>query len=243
MRDDMKKVVTERPRSGIRFKTPKGYNRQMDRYGEDSPKREKIRLKWRQVGYNKEFTDVIGPLYRFLLKQVGRPWDKVYSEITQKLPKGTVTNDHIYTHVFQFVERDVEIVDGECCHKGHTIHGRPIRSSGTYVQMFVHPTTGILCKAKKGKSPYAFDMPKTHEAGIAVYPGCQYHKVDGIWYEVKVREYIPVPLSFGYNVVHDVIMNRYIPDSKELKRIYHGLYIAESKRRLTKKEMKFACLS
>src|SRR6266404_1978920 len=82
MRSDMKKVVTERPRGGGGVKTPKGEKRDWQRHAvEDLPKRERIRAKWDHTNGGKYFTDVLGPLYRFLLKQAGRPWDNVYSEI------------------------------------------------------------------------------------------------------------------------------------------------------------------
>ena len=53
----------------------------------------------------KVFTDVLGPLYRYLLKQVGRKWDAVYSEVAESLPKTSVQNIHVYTHLWQFVEK------------------------------------------------------------------------------------------------------------------------------------------
>ena len=50
---------------------------------------------------------MLGPLFRFLQKQVGRPWDAVYSEIARNLPKTSLQNRHIYTHVWEFVETNV----------------------------------------------------------------------------------------------------------------------------------------
>jgi len=65
-------------------KTPKGEKRAWQRHADDElPKREQIGAKWDNHRGGKQFTDVLGPLYRYLLKQVGRPWDKVYSEIAQ----------------------------------------------------------------------------------------------------------------------------------------------------------------
>jgi len=247
MRPDLKQVVTERPRSGGGFKTPKGSKREWQRHEiEDYPKREKIRAKWHYMGA-KQFTDVLGPLYGYLLKQVGRPWDKVYSEITQNLPKGTTQNDHIYTHIWQFVERDVIIVDGEACYKGHRIHGVPIRTSGRYTQMYINPDTGLLCKAKKGKNAYIYFSPErgTYLPGIKAYPGVQYHKLNGVWYEVKVKEYKGAEyMGGGYfdSSIKDEVLDRNYRDIESLKKVYGGYYIAVSKRQLKKREIKFNCL-
>jgi hypothetical protein len=251
MRDDMKKCVTERPRAGGGIKEPKGTRREFQRHGlEDSPKREKIRQKWKR-GYEsnaKQFTDVLGPLYRFLLKQVGRPWDKVYSEIARELPKDTMQNIHIYTHIWQFVERDVQIINGKPCHKGSSFDGFPIVSDGKYEQLYIDPNTKLLRKAKKGKHPFRYYNigKRKAEPGIVVYPGFQYHKIQGIWYGVNVRQY---PLSrdvFGnvmdFGSINDKVLDCHHNSLEDLKKVYHGCWIAESKYRLTKKEIKAACL-
>lgn len=44
-----------------------------------------MRRKHKVNGYGKEFSDLLGPLRRFLLSRVGQPWDKVWSEICQVL--------------------------------------------------------------------------------------------------------------------------------------------------------------
>lgn len=249
MRPDISKVVTERPRSGGGIKEPKGSRRDFQRIGmEDAPKREKIRQKWKShYSQTKEFTDVLGPLYRFLLKQVGRPWDKVYSEIAEQLPKDTMQNIHIYTHIWQFVERDVQIINGKPCHKGSIVDGLPIVSDGKYEQLYIDPNTKLLRKAKKGKQHFRYSEPyRKASPGVVVYPGFQYHKIKGVWYGVKVRQY---PLSrdiFGnvmnFGSINDKVLDCYHHSLEDLKKVYNGLWLAESKYRLTKKEIKAACL-
>jgi hypothetical protein len=248
MRSDMKKVVTERPRGGGRFKTPKGENRQRQSYPQDEqPHLEKIRAKWIRGGGAKHFTDVLGPLYRYLVKQVGRKWDAVYSEIARNLPKISVQNRHVYTHIWQFIERDIQIINGEVCYKGNCVDGIPIRSSGRYTRLFVHPQTGLLCKAKKGKTPWEYRQGTLDacEPGIKVYPGCQYHKLRGIWYEVEVRRFPPLRDVHGLRInsgVNDEVLGRFYGDWEQLRRVYGGDYIAVSKRRLKKREIRFANL-
>ncbi len=250
MRSDMKKVVTERPRAGGGIKQPKGSNRQWQRYDEDSyPKGEKIRAKWTK-GYDnaKEFTDVLGPLYHYLLKQVGRKWDAVYSDVVKNLPKGSVQNDHIYTHIWQFVEKNVVIIDGQACYNGTRTHGVPIRSSGRYDQLYVNPVTNLLCKAKKGKNRYSYGYSE-HEPylpGVKVYPGVQYHKVKGVWYEVKVEE-IKGKLADGvftvFGGIKDEVLGRRYHSTSQLREVYGGDFIATSKRQMKKREIRFANLN
>src|SRR5262247_4117913 len=86
MRDDMSKVVIERPRSGHSlpgYKTRlriRHYDPEKDY--EDLPKRVSgSRSKYVRAGETKYFSDFLSPLRRFLRTNVGRPWDKVYSEM------------------------------------------------------------------------------------------------------------------------------------------------------------------
>jgi len=44
-----------------------------------------------------------GALRRYLEKQVGRPWDKVYSEICQDVGARSTMHRHLRQHVFDFV--------------------------------------------------------------------------------------------------------------------------------------------
>lgn len=245
MRPDMKKVVTERPRSGGRYKYPKGSKR-YDKIDENSPKSEKIRQKWKAFGGQKEFTDVIGPLYHCLLKQVGRPWNKVYSEISELLPKGTVQNNHIHDHIWGFVERSVIMIDGIPCHGDGRFYGMAInRYSSRFVQMYVHPQTGLLCKCKPVKKKTPVSLEK-YEPGIKLYPGYQLHKVNGIWCEVKVKDWYPPKNDSMWSPlwgVNDEVLGRHYTNMAEMERVYGGMYIAVSKRQLTKKEIRFNCLT
>src|SRR5687767_11010060 len=114
MRPDMGKVVIERPRAGGGIQYPKGEKRRLQREGglENSPKSEHIGRKWKSTTYSKHFTDVLGPLYRYLLKQVGRPWDKIWSEICEHMPKTNIAIGHVRDHVMDFVELHAMFING-----------------------------------------------------------------------------------------------------------------------------------
>lgn len=149
MRQDMAKVVTERPRYGhsnLSKKTALRVRRyESEDHLDDLPKRISS-SRHRQHGWDaKEFSDRIGPLRRFLRSCVGQKWDKVYSELSQNLSKRSLTGLHIWQHVRMEVEIYCEIrQDGKVYRK----NGR----TEIWKDLFVHPKTGTLCSKKRGPS-------------------------------------------------------------------------------------------
>lgn len=148
MRYDMAKVVTERPRYGHANRSKKTGLR-VRRYNsedhlDDLPKRLPS-SRHRQHGWDaKDFSDRIGPLKKFLRRQVVRHWDKVYSELSQSLDKRSLTGQHIWTHVWMEVEKDCVIENGKVfCREAHYGRRREIKS------LYIHPKTGILSWAGK----------------------------------------------------------------------------------------------
>ena len=99
MRDDMAKVVTERPRRGHRNQSKKTTGRAIRHYDPNKDYDEPVRLpvsRRRQYGWeSKEFSDLIGPLRRYLRSCIGRPWSKVHSELSQKLDRRSISGAHI----------------------------------------------------------------------------------------------------------------------------------------------------
>jgi hypothetical protein len=97
MRPDMHKVIVERPRFGGRDA----------RQGRKPRDLETLPLKLgmrRPYGYyGKELNDFLSPLRRYLRKQAGRPWNKVYSEICVGLKAGHPLHDHLKRHALELV--------------------------------------------------------------------------------------------------------------------------------------------
>lgn len=231
MKKFFEKIITERPRACGGVKSPKGQSKQ-DQLSENAPKREKIRLKWQKDHSCKEFTDVISPLNRWLASQVGRPWDKVYSEICENLPKTTKQYIHIHEHIGWFVETNVEIIDGVACHKSGVLHGHPIQSSTSLKDFYVHPKTGLLIEAPRiyKKKRYPPDAPKWKEI-----QGKKYFQIDGIWYEIETA---PIPKTYERKYFYDPVLKQTFKDAIELCRIYGKSEIGVSKRQLNKKEIR-----
>ena len=142
MRSDMAKVVTERPRRGHTNPSKKwGRRLRKNEYDAEDhgPTRAPIARR-HQYGWNaKEFSDLLGPLRRYLRKQVGRPWNKVWSEITRNLDSRSLSGQHIFDHIHWEVAQHVRLAaDGRLYHNRWSAL---VPVSGLYV----HPTTGLLC--------------------------------------------------------------------------------------------------
>lgn len=91
----MAKVVTERPRHGHRNASEKTWGPRIRRFDPeqdyDGPGRHPI-ARGRQYGYDaKEFSDLINPLKRFLRSCIGKPWAKVYGELSRTVDQRSVT--------------------------------------------------------------------------------------------------------------------------------------------------------
>src|SRR5438034_802047 len=107
MRADMAEVIVERPHYGCRLRgAPKGAHRREQRaeLGE-LPRGEGIRKRWRS--WRKYLHGHLGPLRRYLRKQVGRPWDEVFAEITAHLHRDSLVQAHVLDRVLDFVQRHV----------------------------------------------------------------------------------------------------------------------------------------
>jgi hypothetical protein len=145
MRDDMAKVVTERPRRGHKNPSKKTSAPRIRRYDPDQeydgPTRHPV-ARGRQYGWDaKEFSDLIGPLKRFLRTCVGRPWAKVHSELSQKLDRRSIAGAHIWAHVMQEIETDCHIGPDRLAYSNQRrflTTDRPVRG------LYVHPKTGLI---------------------------------------------------------------------------------------------------
>lgn len=98
MREGMAKVIVERPRVGD-WPPRKGRAVPL----EDLPEREGMRCRFRGWGRRKELNENLKPLKRYLEKQVGRPWDKVYAEICRWLKPTSTVQQHVRHHLADFV--------------------------------------------------------------------------------------------------------------------------------------------
>jgi hypothetical protein len=154
MRKDTAKVVTEAPRRGHANPSSKwGRRLTKDEYALDDHGASRAPIsRHRQYGWNaKEFSDSLGPLRGYLRKRVGRPWNKVWSEIANALDSRSLTGQHIFDHIRWEVEFDAWLgVDGRLYHK---------RRWGTIelvAGLYVDPVTGLLARKPERRWVFGF---------------------------------------------------------------------------------------
>jgi len=149
MREDMHKVVVERERHGSTRKSRKWGQRLgfvPDADYDDQPKFVSSARGRQYANDHKWFSDVLGPLRRFLYSNVGRPWDKVFSELHQGLDVRKVTGRHIFDHLESMVETNCWIGEDRGTYTFRW--GREHKVEGFYV----NPKTGLLCFAERPSS-------------------------------------------------------------------------------------------
>ena len=150
MRDDMAKVVTDRPRRGHGSASKKTsgpwiriYEPQQDY---DGPSRLPV-ARGRQYGHNaKEFSDLINPLKRFPRSCIGMPWAKVHSELSRKLDRRGVTGSHIWDHVMWEIESDCYIGEDRLAYPNSR---RFMRAEVPVIGLYVHPKTGLIREQRR----------------------------------------------------------------------------------------------
>ncbi len=145
MREDMFKVIVERPRWGSRH-APKAKLR-----NDKVPDRKRAtgrRQALEQHGYTKCLNENLAPLKRYLMKQVGRPWDKVYSEISEHLDTSSTVKQHVRDHLTDFILINVS-VDREGGFMATRHWGGPQPPQHWWAKLYVDPNDGLIKRTDK----------------------------------------------------------------------------------------------
>lgn len=162
MRPDMSKVIVERPRPGSRSRTEGSFRQALKGAANDAilgKDLEGLNDLGRFLGMTRlhkdrrSFNEYLQPLRRYILAQIGRRWDDVYSEICEHLNRKSTVHDHIFTHLFSYVERNTYLgddglvyVNAEYGYRYRGDGGGPIPADDYYCDTYVHPISGIICK-------------------------------------------------------------------------------------------------
>lgn len=238
MRPDMGKCVIERPRRGSRT----ALSAKARHYGkiveyDDGPDYEgliRLPVSRKQEGYNKtlgdkDFTDVLGPLHRYLRSSCGRLWNDVYSEIKQRLGNAGWSVQHIVSAHLDVAIRTYREVDGTVWFSDK--HGVP-QVGGLYYDFYVEPETGILREGAPYRKWRSLPRESARTKPLEVVPleaGKEYRKIRGIWYLHEFSEVeLKTPVFLGGSFFR----------MKVEKQI-----ISKSKRQLGKKQLKELCLT
>jgi ribosomal protein S19E (S16A) len=238
MREDMFKVIVERPRKW-KSDAKAAYRQRRDLEG---PPQLGMRAGY---GY-RALNENLNPLRRYLRAQVGRPWDKVYSEIAHNIDRRNTVQQHIYQHLADFVAIKVAREDGQLVDLTHNLAIR--RSRALRQELYVDPRTGLLRVNKdygswrRGSSERTAAWQAKIDARRRVLDELtQLHLLDGEWYEVRFAR---VPASVRpSDAIFDVVMKRAIPragDDLQKRQDLYGSYrvYAISKRQLSRREKK-----
>ena len=184
MRSDMFKVLVERPRPGAGWDRPGRAARSL----EDLPPRLKMPAAGRRT---KWLNENLRPLQRYLAKQVGRPWDKVYSEICANIDGRSTVQQHILLHVEDFVAVQARIVD-EAVEVWDGWRGWVTLGQAHY-ELYVDPRSGLLrsnrarLEVRRARaSREAREQAAVDERRRDIGPMEQLHCVDGLWYHVTL---------------------------------------------------------
>jgi hypothetical protein len=193
MRKDLAKVLTEKPRSGSGSKNlktrfhEKGFDSREEAENKYSlPKRGKMLMHNRDLGpwnTDKEFTDVLGPLRKWVEAQVGRNWDKVYSEIKSTFPNTNKQNHNLLdTHLLGYIHRNVRVEKGKKGRRVYTVKYYWDRKHPElhYGDIYVDPDTHVLMQYKRNKmvSWHHKDPPPTTATGYLYGKAGDYGKPD-----------------------------------------------------------------
>lgn len=201
MRTDMYKVIVERPRTGKGW-IAKGARRRVDF---DGPPRAGMRAGMGRPHLNEN----LSPLKRYLQKQVGRPWDKVWSEIASNIDRRNTVQQHIYEHIDQFIAVQVAWKDSALINLRE--QGRVYWWSDLSLRqaLFVDPRTGLIRKnpdhggwRRRAREKAAAGAIETAKRRRPVGGGRWHLLLEGEWFEVTLA---PLP---GIEIVEDQVDGR-----------------------------------
>ena len=190
MRPDMPKILVERPRPPSRV--PRG------RGGRKFRNRSDAAFLPTKAGYRdpKSLNENLRPLARYLERQIGRPWDKVYSEVRAVIDSRNAVQRHILEHLGQFVAVHTRVGDGQLIDLSNQLFG--LRR--VCQPLYVDPRTGLLRpnpnEMSWRRSSRERQRTKDRERAqgwreVSAYR--QLHCVDGCWLEVEVAPLPPPP--------------------------------------------------
>jgi hypothetical protein len=239
MRKDMSKVIVERPRRGrSRAGLRPGRTRRVEdddgaplhaARGGRAPQRDKpVKTKF--------LNETLNPLRRYLRSQVGRPWNKVYSEISAHLKPTSTVQQHVRDHIEDFVAIHTRMRAGAVVAAGRWGGERPLHDE--YRRFFVHPRTGLLREnphyrswSRASRDKRAAEARELFARMREIDAKTQLHKLkDDIWWEVKLG-------GIGDGTEPDVVLQAGLSDMAPEK-LYGRSARAIAKRQLSKADKK-----
>jgi hypothetical protein len=251
MREDMDKVIVERPRYGSRTSSDdKGERKRLERarFDPDLLPARASTSRGRRAKM-KHLNEHLGPMRRFLNSRVGQHWNKVYAEVRQRINPDSTQQMHILQHLlgpFGYVQTDVKV--------GPEGTFTDLRGRRLDAGWFVNPKTGCLQRNPQsyyhgGRATWRWPrvMPREPAAVYVRRDGKHFREIEGVWYEVELRPVAlplrehpmgpPFPDRWPEPQVFDAIL-RCHPTYGQL-RAEHGDYVyAAAKRQISSREIR-----
>ncbi|MBX3430395.1 MAG: hypothetical protein KF779_12520 [Hyphomonadaceae bacterium] len=234
----MSKVIVERPRTGRAWAglRPGRTRALVDDDGEPIKAKGAREPKGREQK-TKALNETLNPLKRYLASNVGRPWNKVYSEINEHLKPTSTVQQHVRDHLDDFVATKTRMKGGAVVVTPRFGGERALEDD--WCLYYVHPRTGLLRKNEKYKRWNARRREARQRADAeraarmrVVDAKTQLHLLKGAWWEVKLAK---IPERQAYT---DVVHRAGLSDMP-LELLYGrpGVY-ARDKQQLSKADMK-----
>lgn len=231
MRNDMYKVIVERPRQGgLGAQFPRC---RLDRYFDPETGEGRTKLGMRRPWINhdlrKSLNENLAPLRRFIERSVGERWNDVFAEICENIRCDSAVQLHVRQHVHDFVALFVE-----------RRMGRMVRQPGTNgaffqnePEFYVDPESGVLKRQRVRR--YRGRQPKRARRYIEIDRSRQLRRVNGVWYELDLADYPRDPGS-----VRDMLFGKPVADlwKNRLIETYGRVAYARTKQQLNTSELK-----
>lgn len=238
MRKDMSKVIVERPRTGrSRAGLRPGRTRTLVDDDGEPIKAKGAREPTKRQQKDKGLNETLNPLKRYLASNIGRPWDKVYSEISEHLKPTSTVQQHVRDHLQDFVATKTRMKAGKVMVTSRFGGERALEDHHSLY--YVHPRTGLLrknehyqrwgAKWRAARLKAEADLAKRMRV---VDDKTQLHLFDDVWWEVKLAK---TPPAGPYT---DVVYRAKL-SMLNAEKLYgrYGVH-ARDKRQLSKAEIK-----
>lgn len=192
-----------------------------------------VRRKW--------FGEHLGPLKRWLRSNVGRPWDKVYSEASWIMRPDNVVRAHIRFHMFQMVERNTFFENGQVWRYldgGKAVRIQRAKGYRAWPFFYVHPVSGLLLEGGPELSRWRLAVekdPKIERRWMAA--DWLFLGLGDKWFDCDVARFPESKLPDYVRAVFDAMHQRNI-SREEAREIYGKEVHATSARLLSVKELK-----
>lgn len=251
MREDMFKVIVERPRRRSTKRVLASVIRLRDDF--DGPARLGMR-----VGYDyRELNENLVPLRRYLHAQVGRPWSKVFGEICERIDRRNTVQQHVHQHVRDFIAVDVARRNGNLVDLARPYSWEPWT---IHQELYVDPDTGLVRRNKDAgnwrrsyKLRLQAEQAKIHTRRRLIGADTQLLLIAGLWFQVVVGKLPEAVVSHAivngsrvrrvraeprYDVVLRKLVSRERDDEERVFLYGAADLFATNKRQLSRRELK-----